>query len=132
MLLPEARVTVLLIVPAPLAENPDAPVVPVAVKVSARIAEGNTSEILTPVAVLGPVLLRMIVYVIIPPAATEPVAPEMLEPPRLSTFVINRFAVGTSVSVSVDVLLPRMFSVVVVGAVIVAALLSGPGAVALR
>src|ERR1700730_17502081 len=126
MLLPEARVTVLSIVPVPEVEKPDAPVVPVAVKVSARIAEGKTSEILTPVAVLGPVLLTMIVYVIVPAAATEPVAPVMLEPPRLSTFVTVRLAIGVSVSVSVAELLVRLVSVAPAGLVTVAVLLRLP------
>ena len=82
MLLPEGRVTVSLMVPVPVAENPVAPPVAAAVKLSLRMATGKTSEMLTPAAVLGPALCSTIVYVSVPPAATEPVVPKMLEPPR--------------------------------------------------
>ena len=59
--LPEARLTVSLILPLPLAVKPLAPVVPVAVKVSLAIADGKTSDTLPATTLPGPLLVTVIV-----------------------------------------------------------------------
>ena len=64
---------------------------------------GNVSATVTPGALLGPALLAVIVYVTLPPG-TAVVTPSVL--------VIAMSACGTSVSVSVALLLPGTGSVI--------------------
>ena len=70
-----------------------------------------------PIASLGPALLAMIVYVVLPPAVTA-VTPSVL--------VMPRSARALMVSVSVAKLLPGVGSPTPAGGVIVAVLLSEP------
>src|SRR5689334_22505129 len=55
------KVSASLILPVPLAVNPEAPAVPVAVKVTAVKIAGKLSTSVAPVALLGPALLTLIV-----------------------------------------------------------------------
>src|SRR5690349_11599739 len=100
--------------------EPDAvhvpPPAPTQVHVHASEA-GNVSATVAPVALLGPALLAVIVYVVEPPAVAV-VTP--------SVFVIERSALAPSVSVSVAELLAGSGSVTPPGAATVAVLLSEP------
>ena len=88
-----------LILPAPLVVKPVAPPVAEAVKVSLVKLAGNGSVMAAPVTLPGPVLLTTIVYVNDWPGMTLPVLGVMLEPPALSTLVIDRLArLSTSVA----------------------------------
>ena len=78
---------------------------------------GKVSATVAPVALLGPALLAVIVYV------TEPPGVAVVTP---SVLVIDRSAVALSVSLSVAELLPGFGSVTPPGAVTVAVLLSVP------
>src|SRR5579859_2583160 len=95
---------------------------PAPLQVQVQVSEaGNVSATVAPVALLGPALDAVIVYVVVPPAVTE-VTP--------SVFVIDRSALAPSVSESVAELLPGFGSVTLAGAVTVAVLLSVPVAAA--
>ena len=56
IVLPEGRLTVSLMLPVPLALNPDAPPLATAVNVSLAIAAGKMSLTVAPVTSLGPLL----------------------------------------------------------------------------
>ena len=104
--------------------EPDAvqvpPPAPVQVHVQVRLA-GKVSATVAPVALLGPALLAVIVYV------TEPPDVAVVTP---SFTVIAKSALALSVSVSVAELLPGVGSVTPAGAVTVAVLLNVPVAAA--
>src|SRR5262245_37603682 len=104
--------------------EPDAVQVPppAPTHVQVQVSEaGNVSATVAPVALLGPALLAVIVYVVLPPAVTV-VTP--------STLVMERSALPPSVSLSVAELLPGVGSVTPAGAATVAVLLSVPDAAA--
>jgi hypothetical protein len=82
--------------------------------------DGRVSVTVAPVTVDGPLLVATIVYVIEVPGVAA-VAPSVL--------VIDRSAVGVSVSVSVAELLPLVGSVTPTGALMVAVLTRDPVAV---
>src|SRR3954469_12829168 len=117
---PTGRFTVSLMLPLPLAVQVP-PLAPRQVQVAVSEA-GNVSATVAPVTALGPALLAVIVYVVVPPAVTV-VTP--------SVFVIDRSAVGLSVSVSVAELFALFGSVTPAGGVTVAVLLNVPVALAL-
>jgi len=108
-----------LILPLPDAVHV-APPAPVHVHVHVSLA-GNVSATVDPLALLGPALLAVIVYVTLPPAVA------VLTP---SVLVIDRSACAPSVSLSVAELLPGAGSVTPAGAVTVAVLISVPVAAA--
>src|SRR5262245_55327814 len=85
---------------------------PTQVQVQVREA-GKVSATVAPVALLGPALEAVIVYVVEPPGITF-VTP--------SVFVMERSAMGPSVSLSVAELLPGFGSVTPPGAATVAVL----------
>jgi hypothetical protein len=99
-LLPAGRFTVALMLPVPGVVHVPPPV-PAHVQLAVKIP-GNVSITVDPGALLGPGLLATIVYVTLFPGTAD-VTP--------SDFVIERFACGVSVSVSVAVLLARFGSV---------------------
>ena len=108
-----------MILPEPLAVQVPPPA-PTQVQVQVKLA-GNVSATVAPVALLGPALLAVIVYV------TEPPGVAVATP---SVTVIDRSALALSVSVSVAVLFPGVGSVTPPGAATVAVLLSVPVALA--
>jgi len=116
---PDGRFTVLLMLPEPLAVQVPPPV-PTQVQLQVKIA-GKVSVTVAPLALLGPALLAVIVYV------TDPPGVALVTP---SVTVIARSALALSVSVSVAELLPGVGSVTPAGAAIVAVLLKAPVALA--
>src|SRR6266540_3540802 len=117
MILPAGIVTVSLMLPVPLAVNPEAPPVCVAVKVTPVMRAGKLSVTTAPVTLLGPLLITVIVYVLLWPGT-------YLDRP--SVMVTLRSAWKVIVSVSVALLLVRLGSVTSIGAVTVAVLESVP------
>src|SRR5207248_4219445 len=107
------RLTVSLILPVPLALNPDAPPLPTALNVSVVIAAGRLSLTVAPVTSLGPLLATTMVYVVDVPGTTFE---------ALSVLVMLKSAVTVTVSVSVAPLLPGVGSVTPAGTVTVAVL----------
>ena len=118
-LAPTGKLTVLLMLPEPLAVQVPPPA-PTQVHVQVRLA-GNVSATVAPVTLLGPALLAVIVYV------TEPPGVAVVTP---SVMVIARSALADNVSVSVAELLAGAGSVTPPGAPTVAVLLSVPVAAA--
>src|SRR5437879_2416275 len=110
-------VTVSLILPLPLAVNPEAPPVCVAVKLMPVKTAGKLSLTGAPVTLPGPLLVTTIVYVSAVPELTVPFP---------SVTVTLRSACKVSVSVSVALLLVRLLSVTPLGAVTVAVSESDP------
>ena len=108
-----------MILPEPLAVQVPPPA-PTQVHVQVRAA-GKVSVTVAPVALLGPELLAVIVYVTVPPGVAVATP---------SVTVIDRSALALSVSVSVAVLFPGVGSVTPPGATTVAVLLSVPVALA--
>jgi hypothetical protein len=117
---PAGRLTVLLMLPFPLAGQVPPPA-PAHVHVAVKDA-GNVSATVAPVTLLGPALLAVIVYVTLPPGVAV-VTP--------SVFVIERSAFPTSVSVSVAELFPGVGSVTPPGTATVAVFTRLPVAAAL-
>ena len=106
MLLAPGNVTVSLILPLPLVVKPDGPPLWVAVNVTAVNVLGKVSLTTAPVAVLGPGLLTVIVYVSLVPALAALFS---------SVIVTLTSACATSVSVSVAVLFAAFGSVTPAG-----------------
>src|SRR3954469_4015665 len=117
---PTGRFTVSLMLPLPLAVQVP-PLAPTHVQVAVSDA-GNVSATVAPVTALGPALLAVIVYVVVPPAVTVATP---------SVLVIDRSAVLLIVSLSVAELLPGVGSVTPAGAVTVAVFDNVPVALAL-
>src|SRR4051794_11076267 len=100
--------------------EPDAVQVPPPAPAQVHVAvseAGKVSATVAPVALLGPALLAVIVYV------TEPPAVAVVTP---SVFVMPRSALAAMVSLSVAELLPGVGSVTPAGTETVAVLLSVP------
>src|SRR5437762_2075816 len=116
-----ATLPVALMLPVPLAVNPDAPPLPTAVNVSLVIAAGRVSLTVAPVTALGPLLATTMVYVVDVPGTA-------LDTP--SVLVMLRSAIVSTVSVSVALLLPGVGSVAPAGTVTVAVLTRLPPALA--
>src|SRR5580765_8766562 len=113
---PAGRLTVSLMEPAngPAVQVPP----PAPTQVVLQVSEaGNVSATVAPVAALGPALLAVMVYV------TEPPGVAVVTP---SVLVMERSALGVSVSLSVAELFAGVLSVTPPGAVTVAVLLSDP------
>src|SRR6266496_379673 len=120
MIAPFFIVTVELMLPLPLgAPHAVVTVPPLPALLTAQVqapnvnAAGAISVTVAPDTSLGPLLVTVIVYVVLPPGVT-------LATP--SVLVIARSAIGVTVSVSVALLLPGFGSVVPAGAVTVAEL----------
>ena len=113
---PDSRLMVSLIEPVPDGAQVE-PADAVHVHVALLNDAGSVSVMVAPVTFEGPAFVATMVYVIVPPATTA------AEP---SVLVIDRSAVGASVSVSVAELLATDGSVTPVGAAMVAVLASDP------
>ena len=116
---PAGRLAKSLMLPEPDAVQVPPPA-PTHVQLQVRDA-GKVSATVVPVALLGPALLAVMVYVVEPPGVAV-VTPSVL--------VIARSALAPSVSLSVAELLPGVGSVTPAGAVTVEVLLNVPVAAA--
>src|ERR1700752_2390326 len=94
--------------------GPETPVWPLPLQTNDDRPAGTGSLTPTLVAVLGPALFTVMVYVKLLPGATLPTAPVIDDPPSLSTLVTLTSFWGVRLSLSVAVLLPGLVSLAAV------------------